>query len=132
MMLNITATASLALPSAVSVAPRFQSHRSQLCASFARRCPQYGHGIVSPVLCSGRVAGASVYSTLISIVENHKSRRIRQENLTTNEHPPRKILTARSPAAAGSPEITEAAEFNSKIFLCELGFSRRWERRAVN
>src|ERR1043166_769650 len=94
MMLNITATASLALPSAVSVAPRFQSHRSQLCASFGRRCPQYGHGIVSAALASGRVAGASVYSTLISIVENHKLRGIRQENLTTNGHPPRKIPTA--------------------------------------
>src|SRR6266487_3459564 len=76
MILNITATASLALPSAVSVvAARVQSHRSQLCASFGRRCPQYGQGIVSPALGSGRVAGASVYSTFISIVEGSQAAR---------------------------------------------------------
>ena len=80
--LRITATASLALPSAVSVAPlRVQSQRSQLSASFGKRCPQYGHGILSPPLASGRVAGASVYSTLISIIEGHKARGIRQANL---------------------------------------------------
>src|SRR6266496_4976399 len=66
--LNITATASLALHSAVSVAPRVQSHRSQRSASFGRRCPQYGQGILSPALGSSRAAGASVYSTLISII----------------------------------------------------------------
>ena len=100
MILNITATASLALPSAVSVALRFQSHRSQASASFGRRCPQNGQGILSPALDSGRVAGASVYSTFISNVECcrafaaanasslkvHKPRGIRQENLTTNGH----------------------------------------------
>src|SRR6266536_2285617 len=64
-ILNITATMSLALPSAVSVAPRTQSQRSQRSASFGRRCPQYGHGILSPVVGSGRTAGASVYSTFI-------------------------------------------------------------------
>src|SRR5439155_12183383 len=91
MILNITATASLALPSAVSVvALRFQSHRSQLCASFGRRCPQYGHGIVSPALGSGRVAGASVYSTFISIVEGsqtarNSSRKRIQKKTTTDD-----------------------------------------------
>src|SRR6266567_8588630 len=78
MMLRITATASLALPSAVSVSPRFQSHRSQRCASFGRRCPQYGHGILSPVLDSGLAAGASVYSTFISTSDGHNTRGIRQ------------------------------------------------------
>src|SRR5947207_13011105 len=69
MMLRITATASLALPSAVSaVAARVQSHRSQRCASFGSRCPQYGHGILSPVLDSGLAAGASAYSTFISTI----------------------------------------------------------------
>ena len=75
--LNITATKSLALPSAVSLAPRTQSQRSQRSASFGRRCPQYGHGILSPVLGSGRAVGASVYSTFI-FIENHKPHRIRQ------------------------------------------------------
>src|SRR6266446_4987188 len=80
--LRITATASLALPSAVSVVPlRVQSQRSQLSASFGKGCPQYGHGILSPALASGRVVGASVYSTLISIIEGHKARGIRQANL---------------------------------------------------
>ena len=49
-------------------------------ASFGRRCPQYGQGILSPALGSGRVAGASVYSTLISIIEG-RTRGIRQANL---------------------------------------------------
>src|SRR5712691_13119646 len=64
-ILNITATRSLALPSAVCVAPRTQSQRSQRWASFGRRCPQYGHGILSPVVGSGAAVGASVYSTFI-------------------------------------------------------------------
>src|SRR6266496_4563700 len=81
LMLRITATASLALPSAVSVAPRVQSHRSQLCASFGSRCPQNGHAILAPVLGSGRIAGASVYSTLISVFYGHKAHGIRQANL---------------------------------------------------
>src|SRR5438045_5669037 len=76
-ILNITATISLALPSAVCVAPRTQSQRSQRSASFGRRCPQYGHGILSPVVGSGRAAGASVYSTFI-LIESHKPHRIRQ------------------------------------------------------
>ena len=63
------------------MAPRVQSHRSQRSASFGRRCPQYGQGIVSPALGPGRVVGASVYSTLISIIEGHKRRGIRQVNL---------------------------------------------------
>jgi hypothetical protein len=47
-MLSRTATASLALPSAVSaVALRVQSHRSQLSASLGSKCPQYGHGTLS-------------------------------------------------------------------------------------
>src|SRR6516225_294983 len=78
-MLNITATMSLALPSAVCVAPRTQSQRSQRSASFGRRRPQYGHGILSPVVDSGGAAGASVYSTFI-LNEIHKSHRIRQAN----------------------------------------------------
>src|SRR5437763_138484 len=78
-ILNITATASLALPSAVCVAPRTQSQRSQRSASFGRRCPQYGHGILSPVVGSGRAVGASVYSTFI-FIESHKPHRIRQAN----------------------------------------------------
>ena len=56
---------SLALPSAVCVAPRTQSQRSQRPASFGRRCPQYGHGILSPVVVLGWAGGASVYSTFI-------------------------------------------------------------------
>src|SRR5262245_45393808 len=77
--LNITATASLALPSAVCVAPRIQSQWSHRSASFGRRCPQYGHGILSPVLDSGGAAGASVYSTFIP-TESPKLHRIRQAN----------------------------------------------------
>ena len=76
-ILNITATMSLALPSAVCVAPRTQSHRSQRSASFGRRCPQYGHGILSAALDSGGAAGASVYSTFI-LTEAHKWDGIRQ------------------------------------------------------
>src|SRR4029077_15278526 len=76
-ILNITATASLALPSAVRVAPRTQSQRSQRSASFGRRCPQYGHGILSPVVGSVWTDGASVYSTFI-FTESHKPHRIRQ------------------------------------------------------
>src|SRR5215472_11979029 len=84
-MLNITATMSLALPSAVCVAPRTQSQRSQRSASFGRRCPQYGHGILSPVVDSGGAAGASVYSSFM-LTENHKPYRIRQANRI--EQPP--------------------------------------------
>src|ERR1700675_3633957 len=76
-ILNITATRSLALPSAVCVAPRSQSQRSQRSASFGRRCPQYGHGILSPVVGSAAAVGASVYSTFI-FTESHKPHRIRQ------------------------------------------------------
>src|SRR5215510_12315986 len=83
MMLNITATASLALPSAVCVAPRTQSQRSQRSASFGRRCPQYGHGILSPALGSCAAVGASVYSTFI-LIETHKPHRIRQANRIQN------------------------------------------------
>src|SRR5262245_13837537 len=85
MMLNITATMSLALPSAVCVAPRTQSQRSHRSASFGRRCPQYGHGILSPVVASGRAAGASVYSTFI-LNESHKWDRIRQANRIRGDH----------------------------------------------
>jgi hypothetical protein len=75
MILKITAMASLALPSAVSVAPLVQSHRSQRWASFGKRCPQYGQGILSPATGSGRVVGASVYSTLIAITEGSQHTR---------------------------------------------------------
>src|SRR5262252_6539490 len=84
MMLNITATASLALPSAVCVAPRIQSHRSHLSASLGRRWPQYGHGILSPGVDFGAAAGASVYSTFI-LIETHKPHRIRQANRIQNQ-----------------------------------------------
>src|SRR5882724_13062388 len=84
MMLNITATMSLALPSAVCVAPRTQSQRSQRSAFFGRRCPQYGHGILSPVVGSGRTAGASVYSTFI-FTETHKPQGIRQAKRDSTE-----------------------------------------------
>src|SRR2546427_7038415 len=85
-ILNITATMSLALPSAVCVAPRTQSQRSQRSASFGRRCPQYGHGILSPVVGSGAAVGASVYCTFI-LVETHKLDRIRQANRIGTERP---------------------------------------------
>src|SRR3954447_5308059 len=82
-ILNITATAPLALPSAACVAPRTQSQRSQRSASFGKRCPQYGHGILSPVVGSGLAAGASVYSTFI-LTESHKPHGIRQANRIQN------------------------------------------------
>src|SRR5512132_2162187 len=97
-ILNITATMSLALPSAVCVAPRTQSQRSQRSASFGRRCPQYGHGILSPAIGSGWTAGASVYSTFI-LTESHKPHRIRQANRIQNNR-------RRSPCADGSEEGT--------------------------
>src|SRR6266496_1807817 len=78
MILKITAMASLALPSAVSVAPHVQSHRSQLVASLGSKCPQYGHAILSPVLGSDRAVGASVYSTLISIIEGRQVEFVKQ------------------------------------------------------
>jgi hypothetical protein len=58
----MTATASLALPSAVSVADRVQSHWLHLCASLGNECPQYGHGIVPLSDAVVSVTGASVYS----------------------------------------------------------------------
>src|SRR4051812_340431 len=85
-ILNMTATRSLALPSAVSDAPRIQSQRSQRSASFGRRCPQYGHGILSPVVDSGWTAGASVYSTFI-LTESHKPDSVRQANRIQNNRP---------------------------------------------
>src|SRR5579884_373353 len=80
MMLKMTAMASLACASAVWVAERVQSQRSHFCASFGRRCPQYGHDIWSPVVGGGSVGGASVYSTFIAIIDSHKPREIRQAN----------------------------------------------------
>src|SRR6266404_4307749 len=74
-ILNNTAIASLAFPSAVSVAPRVQSHRSQLVASFGNKCPQYGHGILS-ALTSCRWVGASVYSKLPPNDQGNLTRRI--------------------------------------------------------
>src|SRR5438067_962064 len=76
MILRITATASLAFASAVSVGtPRVQSHLSQCCASFARRCPQYGHGSVFPGGDSASVRGASVYSTFMRVIEGSQTER---------------------------------------------------------
>src|SRR5215469_12429251 len=114
MMLNRTAIASLALPSAVCVAPRVQSHWSQRSASFGRRCPQNGQAILSPAAGSGRAGGASVYAMFVTIVwknwtarravatekerlpaaaglwavsfETPKTDGIRQVNLTANKH----------------------------------------------
>src|SRR6476619_5380656 len=59
----MTATTSLALPSAVSVSVRIQSQRSQASASFGRTWPQSGHVIVSAETGGSKV-GASVYSTI--------------------------------------------------------------------
>src|SRR5437763_11987770 len=70
--------ASLALPSAVSVAPRFQSQRSQVVAFLGSKCPQYGHGILSPVVGSDGAVCASVYSTLISIIEGRQAEFVKQ------------------------------------------------------
>src|SRR3954468_13373180 len=59
----MTATASLALPSAVSPSTRTQSHLSQASASFGRTWPHKGHSIVSAETGGSKV-GASVYSTV--------------------------------------------------------------------
>src|SRR6266852_5168458 len=88
-ILNITATMSLALPSAVCVAPRTQSQRSQRSASFGRRCPQYGHGILSPVVGSGAAVGASVYSTFILLKVTSQTEFVKQnriQNKTTTDY----------------------------------------------
>src|SRR4051795_6341084 len=82
-ILNITATKSLALPSAVSLAPRTQSQRSQRSASFGRRCPQYGHGILSPVVDSDWTAGASVYSTFILTKITSRTEFVKQTEFRT-------------------------------------------------
>src|SRR6478735_4675983 len=115
-ILNITATRSLALPSAVSVAPRTQSQRSQRSAFFGRRCPQYGHGILSPVFVSGGAAGASVYSTFI-LTKSHKPHRIRQANRIQNNR-------RRLPCADGSEEgrLRKHSEFVRQ---------RAWKRKAA-
>jgi len=115
-ILNMTATRSLALPSAVSVAPRTQSQRSQRPASLGRRCPQYGHGILSPVGGSGWATGASVYSTF-TLTESHKSHRIRQANRIQNNR-------RRSPRADGSEEGTPRKR--SKFVR-----QRPWKRKAA-
>src|SRR5882724_9089199 len=86
MMLNITATMSLALPSAVCVALRTQSQRSQRSAFFGRRCPQYGHGILSPVVGSGRTAGASVYSTFILSKVTSRTEFVKQREFRRNDY----------------------------------------------
>src|SRR3954471_8237941 len=59
----MTATASLAFPSAVSPSTRTQSHLSQDSASFGRTWPHNGHSIVSAETGGSKV-GASVYSTV--------------------------------------------------------------------
>src|SRR5215475_5878819 len=84
-ILNITATASLALPSAVCVAPRTQSQRSQRPASFGRRCPQYGHGILSPVVGLGWAGGASVYSTFILYRKSQAARNSSSKETAPNQ-----------------------------------------------
>src|SRR6266404_6998296 len=99
MMLRITATASLALPSAVSVALRFQSHRSQLCASFGRGCPQYGHVILPSAPGSERVAGASVYSTLISVLKTTGTEFVKQR-----EYEVRRRSAHRTDSSAGETD----------------------------
>src|ERR1041384_1670168 len=76
MTLSNTAIASLALPSAVSVALRVQSQWSQACASFGNKWPQYGHAIWSGPISVAGGAGASVYS--IERNQRPKQRLIRQ------------------------------------------------------
>ena len=66
MTLRMTAIASLALPSAVCVSLRVQSHWSHFGASFGNVLPQYGHCIVSMLITCSCV-GASVYSTLAKV-----------------------------------------------------------------
>src|SRR5438874_12688789 len=98
MMLRITATASLAFASAVSVGtPRVQSHLSQCCASFARTCPQYGHGRVFPGGGSASVRGASVYSTFMRVIEGSQTERnsSSKENVA---HGPRAARLHRNPS----------------------------------
>src|SRR6266550_7582096 len=120
MMLRITATASLALPSAVSaVAARVQSHRSQRCASFGSRCPQYGHGILSPVLDSGLAAGASVYSTFISTIDGHNTRGIRQakRTLPRAEGGPSQSQTSTAILETACPQAVRGLQIGSDLFL---------------
>src|SRR5258705_3174904 len=77
---------SLALPSAVCVAPRTQSQRSQRSASFGRRCPQYGHGILLPVVGSGAAVGASVYSTFILSKVTSRTEFVKQTEFRRNDY----------------------------------------------
>jgi hypothetical protein len=118
MILNITAMASLALPSAVSVAPRVQSHRSHRSASFARGCPQYGQGISSPTLCSGRVAAASVYSTLISIIEGRPAEFVKQSCCWPRDNASVESAAKVERRASSFPRILHAG------FRCGGKFSR--------
>src|SRR6266576_1876401 len=74
MILKITAIASLALPSAVSVSFRAQSHLSQRSAFLGNKCPQYGHGIMPVISAAGSAFGASVYSTLNNVNERRGTR----------------------------------------------------------
>src|SRR6266404_1800246 len=120
-MLNITATASLALASAVCVAPRTQSQRSQRSASFCRRCPQYGHGILSPVVASGAAVGASVYSTFI-LLEGHKSCGIRQTQRRPVIIPYARIGGRGLPVLSGLARIFVRAATHVRL-LCPVSYS---------
>src|SRR5467141_2990249 len=116
MMLRITATASLALPSAVSVASRFQSHRSQRCASFGRRCPQYGHAILPSAPGSERVAGASVYSTFILIIENNAGA-IRQAKRILPRAARLHLQTSTAILEPACPQAVRGFQIGSDLFL---------------
>ncbi len=110
------------------VAPRTQSQRSQRSASFGRRCPQYGHGILSPVVGSGWAAGASVYSTFI-LTESHKPHRIRQANRIQKEatRPTRLEQICRafvSDAALASRSVTSALSVVACAFFFWLDILR--------
>src|SRR5207302_9489625 len=78
MMLKSTATASLALPSAVSVSWRVQSQQLHFGAPLGNKLPQYGHGIVyaPPDCCS--VGGASVYSTFVKLSLTRRARFVKK------------------------------------------------------
>src|SRR5437588_2318824 len=79
----MTATASLALPSAVSVSVRTQSQRSHALASFGRIWPQSGHAMVSAVTGGSKV-GASVYSTVLSWLKSQRRLTVRRSRISSS------------------------------------------------
>src|SRR5207247_7893406 len=85
---------------------------------------------IRPVLQTMRVAGDRCLTPAFAPL-----RRGRQAPLQRSQpnYPRKTFYRPLSRAVAGSLEITEATEKGLKFHkkLCELGFSRRWERRAV-